>query len=68
LFVGSSSKSISGSWISAAARRSLACCPPEKADIFLSSFAFKFTTSSISPICLSILNTLLSGKYFLKKS
>ena len=59
---------MSGFWINAQASKSLACCHPEKALIFLSSGAFKLTTSSISDICLSILKTLWSGKYFLKNA
>gem|GEM_PF-2475582 len=68
MLVGSSSNKISGFCIKARANKSLDCCQPENLETILSSGAFKLTTSKISIICLSILKTVLSGKYFLKYS
>jgi len=59
---------MSGFCIKAQASKSLACCHPENAFICLSRGAFKFTSVKISLICLSILKTVLSGKYFLKNA
>ena len=67
LFVGSSSKSRSGSCMRADANKSLACCPPEKDFINLSFCAGRFTARSTASILGSMAYTF-SGKHFSKNS